>query len=332
MSHDVQTLGENRYRCMGCGSCCFGHAIGLVDEAEADRIREAGARLGVPDPVVDGELRYDNGRCVFHDDDRLCRIHKELGAEVKPLRCQLWPLKIVKADDGLRFGVDPGCLNLWRTWRTGPEQTPAERMVVRPSATSPAEARVEAQLLAMASAEGATVAGLWSVLVGEGRIAAGELPTVAGPRIAIRARAIRLGQLLAKPELGPGLQEPLAHVASFLADGLDPAAPPRFALDPEMDAFALEVVRRKLWLREAPVAPAAHGLAVLSLMGAVVCAWADPSPEHFGPALSAWSRLMRFQAFWLRIAPEMEILRWMCTGQYAGELSPDVVVGGGAPG
>lgn len=326
MSDPVQTLGDNRYQCLGCGSCCFGHAIGLVDDDEADRIRDAGARLGVPDPVVDGQLRYEDHRCVFHDDDRLCRIHKELGGEVKPLRCQLWPLKIVRADDGLRFGVDPGCLNLWKTWRTGPEQQPAERMVVRPSATSPAESRVEQQLLALATAEQATVAGIWSVLVGEGRIDATDLPSAVGPRIALRARAIRMGQLLGKPALGPGLVEPLAHLPAFL-DGLDPAAPPPLQLSPEQDAFAREVLRRKLWLREAPVAPAAHGLAVLTLMGAVVCSWADPTPEVFGPALSAWTRMMRFQAFWLRIAPEMEILRWMCTGQYDGELSPDVVVG-----
>jgi Fe-S-cluster containining protein len=327
MSGPPQSLGDNRYQCLGCGSCCFGHAIGLIDEAEAERIRDAGARLGVPDPVVDGQLRYEDHRCVFHDDDRLCRIHKELGAEVKPLRCQLWPLKVVRADEGLRFGVDPGCLNLWRTWRTGPSQEPAERMVVRPSATSPAEARVERQLLALACAEQATVAGIWSVLAGEGDLAAPTLSTEVASRIAIRARAIRMGQLLAKPALGPGLVEPLAHLPAFL-DQLDPAAPPPSQLHGEQDAFAREVVRRKLWLREAPVAPAAHGLAVLSLMGAVVCHWADPRPEVFGPALSAWTRLMRFQAFWLRIAPEMEILRWLCTGHYDGEHSPDMVVGG----
>jgi len=326
MSTPLQTLGENRYECLGCGSCCFGHAIGLLDEDEEERIRQAGARLGVPNPVVDGQLRYDNHRCVFHDEDRLCRIHKELGAEVKPLRCQLWPLKVVRADDGLRFGVDPGCLNLWKTWRTGPEQEPAERMVVRPSATSPAEARVEQQLLAMTTAEQATVPGLWSVLCGEGRIDAAELPAELPARIAIRAKAIRMGQLLGKPEFGDGLIEPLAHLPAFL-DQLDVARLPPLQLSEEQDAFSREVVRRKLWLREAPVSPAAHGLAVLSLMGAVVCSWADPTPEVFGPALSAWTRMMRFQAFWLRIAPEMEILRWMCTGVYEGELSPDIVVG-----
>jgi len=326
MSTPLQTLGENRYECLGCGSCCFGHAIGLIDEAEEARIRQAGAQLGVPDPVVDGQLRYADHRCVFHGDDRLCRIHKELGAEVKPLRCQLWPLKIVRADDGLRFGVDPGCLNLWRTWRTGPEQEPGERMVVRPSATTAAESRVEQQLLAMATAEQATIPGLWSVLCGEGRIDATEMPAAVPGRIAVRAKTIRMSQLLGKAEFGDGLIEPLAHLGPFL-EALDPAHPPVLRMSAEQDAFAREVLRRKLWLREAPVSPAAHGLALLTLMGAVVCHWADPTPETFGPALAAWTRMMRFQAFWLRIAPEMEILRWLSTGVYEGDLRPDFVVG-----
>ena len=322
----VHVLGENRYRCYGCGSCCFGHAIELLDDDEKARIEDAGAKLGVPDPVEGTGVRFENHQCVFHDEDRLCRIHKELGSEIKPLRCQLWPLKIVSTEDGLRFGVDPGCLNTWRTWDTAEEQQPAPRMVPAPVAVGPDEAPAEEQLLGLLQVPNLTVGGLFTVMSGGRDLHAAELPEAIAPRIVARLQALRMGQLLAKAEFGDGLIEPLAHLGPFL-EALDPAHPPVLRMSAEQDAFAREVLRRKLWLREAPVSPAAHGLALLTLMGAVVCHWADPTPETFGPALAAWTRMMRFQAFWLRIAPEMEILRWLSTGVYEGDLRPDFVVG-----
>ena len=301
----VSVLGDNRYQCFGCGSCCFGHAIELLNDEEAARIEAAGAKLGVPRPVEGTEVRFENHQCVFHDEDRLCRIHKELGAEVKPLRCQLWPLKIVTTEDGLRFGVDPGCLNTWRTWQTAEPQQPAARMVPAPVAVGPEEAPLEEQLLGLLQVPHATIAGVCTVFAGGRDLTAAELPEGMATRIVARLQALRLGQLLDKPELGAGIQEPLAHLPAVL-DALDRDAPPPFAgrLTDEQQAFVLEVARRKVWLRQAPVRPASHGLAVLTLVGAVACAWADPTPEVFGPALSAWSRLMRFQAFWLRLSPD----------------------------
>lgn len=323
---DVQVFGENRYRCFGCGSCCYGHAIELVDEDEVARIVDAGARLGVEAPVVGRELRFEDHRCVFHGNDRLCRIHTEIGGEVKPLRCQLWPLKLVKTEGEHRFGLDPGCLNTWRTWRDAAVQELPEPMVTREAAFSPQERTIEQQMLALAAAP-ATVPGILTILSGGRDLTASALPAGMAERIAVRAKATRLGQLLDKPELGDGIREPLAHLPSWL-DALDPSTPPTLTISSDQDAFVREVVRRKLWLREAPVSPATHGLLVLTLVGGVVCGWADPTPEVFGPALAAWTRLMRFQAFWLRIAPELETLRWICTGRYAGALTPDVVIGG----
>jgi Fe-S-cluster containining protein len=324
----VHVLGENRYRCYGCGSCCFGHAIELLDDDEKARIEEAGAKLGVEQPVEGNEVRFENHRCVFHDEDRLCRIHKELGSEVKPLRCQLWPLKIVPTEDGLRFGLDPGCLNTWRTWDTAEVQQPAPRMVPAPVAVGPAEAPAEEQLLGLLQVPGITVAGVCSILAGGRDLHADELPEGVATRIVARLQALRMGQLLAKPELGDGIREPLAHLPAAI-DALDRDAPPAFGgtLSPAQQAFVGEVARRKVWLRQAPVQPATHGLVVLTLVGAVACAWADPEPEVFGPALSAWSRLMRFQAFWLRLAPDHAMLRWILTGEYEGAFDPWGAVG-----
>lgn len=322
----VRVFGENRHQCHACGASCTGWLIQLLDDEERQRIEDAGARLGVADPVVDGHLRQESHQCVFLDEDRLCRIHRELGAEIKPLRCQIWPLKLVETEEGLRFGVDPGCLNTWRTWQTGEVPAVPVGEPARPARISPQAAMAERQLLALASGP-VTAVGMLHALGGSPALRATALPEGMARRIAIRARAARLGQFLDKPELGVGVREPLAHLPPFL-DALDPEDPPPLALSDEQDAFLREVVRRKLWLREAPVSPAAHGLAVLTLLGGIVCAWADPTPEVFGPAVSAWTRLLRFQAFWLRLAPEMETLRWICTGQYAGELGAEVVIQG----
>lgn len=324
----VHVLGENRYRCYGCGSCCFGHAIELLDDDEKARIEDAGAKLGVPDPVEGTGVRFENHQCVFHDEDRLCRIHKELGSEIKPLRCQLWPLKIVSTEDGLRFGVDPGCLNTWRTWDTAEEQQPAPRMVPAPVAVGPDEAPAEEQLLGLLQVPNLTVGGLFTVMSGGRDLHAAELPEAIAPRIVARLQALRMGQLLAKAEFGDGIREPLAHLPAVF-DALDRQAPPPLTgtLSDAQQAFVMEVARRKVWLRQAPVRPATHGLAILTMVGAVACAWADPTPEVFGPALSAWSRLMRFQAFWLRLAPDHDMLRWVMTGAYEGPFDPWGTVG-----
>lgn len=39
--------------------------------------------------------KRSDGSCVFLDDDGLCRIHKELGFEAKPLICRMFPLQLV---------------------------------------------------------------------------------------------------------------------------------------------------------------------------------------------------------------------------------------------
>ena len=66
-------------------------------------------------------------------------------------------------------------------------------------------------------------------------------------------------------------------------------------LGPEADAWAVEATRRFVFMR-APreTRPVVRALAMLT--GAVVCGLADPEPARFGPAMSAWSRVMRTPA------------------------------------
>lgn len=328
---DFTTLGAPRHRCYGCGKCCYGHNVALLDDEEVARIEKHGAALEVPDPVVDGTLRFEQGQCVFLGEDLLCTIHAKYGFAEKPLRCQAWPLKAIKTEGELRFAVDPGCTNTWRSWKDGDVQEAPDTMVLRKGVVGQQERGIELSILRRSLEPGATVASVAQLLCGNAHPSpTAELPEGFAQRVVTRVQATRFRQFLSKEELGWGIRSSLEHMPDAI-DSWDRTAPPAFdQLTPEQDAFALDVFRRKLYLREAPLPPKVLGDALLTMAGILACAWADPTPEVFGPALSTWTRILRFQAFWLRLAPEPQILRWIATGQYDGELSPDVVIGGKA--
>ena len=79
------SLSPPRHRCLTCGTCCQGVYVEVGPE-EVPRIEEAARALGVEDPIDDGGLRFENGRCVFLGEDLLCDIHRRFGGEAKPVR------------------------------------------------------------------------------------------------------------------------------------------------------------------------------------------------------------------------------------------------------
>jgi len=319
------TIGAPRADCFACGNCCYGHRVDLVDDAEIARIQGHAATLGIPDPVTEGELRFEDGGCVFLGSDRLCSIHREYGFTEKPLRCQAWPLKLVRTEGEIRMSVDPGCVSTYRHFDEGPLLEPPEKMVVRDGAIDPGQRSVEMALLRASMEPEATVTTLLHLI---GRSAGGEgLPEGMASRIVTRVQATRFRSFITHPEFGWGIRDPLDHMADAI-ESWDRGAPPEWSgLSPKMDAYALDTFRRKLFMREAPEQPKIMGDALLTLTGIVACAWADPRPEVFGPALAAWTRLLRFRAFWLRLVPEPHILEWLGTGVYQGPLKPDIVIG-----
>lgn len=323
----LTALGPLRHQCFGCGNCCHGHWVPMLDDDEAARIERHAVTLGVANPVEDGGLRRVDGTCVFLDTDNLCRIHKQMGGVEKPLRCQLWPLKVLRTEGELRIGIDPGCTNSWRSF-DGDEVLDDERLVVREQPLSPGERQFELGLIGAAAADGFTIGRLAGLIAGMPGHTGPDLPPGMASRLATRLKALRLRQLLGLSDLGKALVTPLYPIADML-DALDPASPPAWGgrLNDRADAFARDVLRRRLYLREAPMAPAVHGLALVMLAGIVACGWTDPALDKFGPMLSHWSRLAAQRALWLRLAPEPEHLRWMATGQYAGSLGTDIVIG-----
>ena len=319
------TIGPPRADCFACGNCCYGHRVDLIDAAEIARIEGHAATLGVPNPVIDGELRFEDGGCAFLGEDRLCSIHREYGFEEKPVRCQSWPMKLVRTEGEVRMSVDPGCVSTYRHFDSGPLLEPLDTMVIRDGAVDPQQRNLEMALLRASMEPDASVIGLLHLLA---RSPGGpELPEGMGGRIVTRVQATRFRKLIEHPEFGWGIRQPLGHMADAI-DSWDRTSPPPWSgLTPEMDAYALDTFRRKLFMREAPEQPKIMGDALLTLTGIVACSWADPAPEVFGPALAAWTRLMRFRAFWLRLVPEPGILEWLGLGVYNGPLTPDIVIG-----
>jgi Fe-S-cluster containining protein len=315
----LRALSQPRHACHACGNCCYGHKIRLVGPEEQARIEDCGQKLGVENPVEDGVLRAVDGHCVFLGKDRLCDIHRAFGGEVKPLVCQQYPIRVSVAEDGLRVGIDPGCTSVWRSWRDGPA-------IAVDTALAPHDIRMPEgadgageALLSMAQHPAMTVSRLlWIISGGQPpmRSAGDPLPPGFASRVLDRARALRLRRFIDDDSLGEGIRAPLLHVAEWV-EALEDGATPVWLgqLAPELDAFVMECVRSSLFMRLGDDDMPTVGHVTLLLAGALVCGWADPTPERFGPAMSTWARASRYRAFWQGFFPRPETMQWLATGR-----------------
>jgi Fe-S-cluster containining protein len=144
-SRRLHVLAGDRFDCHACGFCCSnGSNFGPVTRADADRILAhdwsewvPGAR-GAADLFVEvfdgpvpasGEggklyLAQRGGRCVFLDEEGLCKVHKRLGYEAKPFICRLFPFAFARTPEGTYAFTRRECASIERSRRTG---TPLER-------------------------------------------------------------------------------------------------------------------------------------------------------------------------------------------------------------
>lgn len=315
----VSTLGPPRHACHACGVCCSGWRVRLADESERERVRVQAALLGVADPIIDGELRQVDATCVFLGPDRLCRIHARFGEAEKPLSCQLFPRRSLRAEDGVRFGVDPGCTTTWRTFADGPEVSlwyiPTEHDEHR----QPGPARVERHLISLARRPDMTLPRFAALLSDEDLPAPERFPLGLGTRLLDRLRGTI--ELLAHRDNGPRLVAGLTPLIDLLRllppepNRLAPERLPPLVFPAALDAFTLDLLQRTLFLRLGGhvLPPSAQALVVLA--GALGAALATPDPARYGPALSAFSRVSRLDGFWARFAPDTATARWVATGE-----------------
>ncbi|MBW2528263.1 MAG: YkgJ family cysteine cluster protein [Deltaproteobacteria bacterium] len=124
----VTSLSHGEVPCYRCGAGCYRMAIGPLEEADLARLAAVVPdRFGLaPDDYVEeqpdagGERgrflrKGPSGACVFFDvKERLCRVHRDVGLDAKPLACQAFPARLMFVPGGLRLSLMPHCLERHR--------------------------------------------------------------------------------------------------------------------------------------------------------------------------------------------------------------------------
>jgi Fe-S-cluster containining protein len=129
----IAHLPDSFWACTQCGFCCHFGAIGPVSSGVVEGLNAAirEERLTAPtgvDPFLwensPGKpeaagwyLNHTDDHCLFLDDDDLCRIHRALGPEAKPIRCRAFPRRLIHTYAGFDFAMTLECLELWRTFQ-----------------------------------------------------------------------------------------------------------------------------------------------------------------------------------------------------------------------
>ncbi len=255
-------LHELRHACQRCGASCTGHRV-LLQAGEAERMVRYGGELGIPEPLEGGTLRQVDGRCVFLTGDRLCAVHARAGLAAKPLACRQYPLVVVRAEDEVRVGLDPGCLTTWQSWRSGPVVTPERALAAR--VVLPGDQQAEE---------------------------AGVL------RLCETADTVRaLVEALAGPDWIDAWADGCQRVGLPV-----PESRPDWALGREGEALAVETVRRMVHLRLASERGSPRQVALAVLGGALLAGWQDPGLAAFGTGLANWCRAVRLPGLWGAVA------------------------------
>jgi lysine-N-methylase len=115
----VLPLAE-RWDCHQCGVCCRGSLVPLSDDDLARLQAQGwqqhpdfrGQAIVVRQALVGHAWRLahrPDGSCVFLLPDGLCRIHKELGFDAKPLVCRMFPLQVIPRDKAAVLTLRRAC-------------------------------------------------------------------------------------------------------------------------------------------------------------------------------------------------------------------------------
>ena len=299
--------GTLRHTCTMCGGSCQGVQVPLISQAEVDRVEEQAGVLGVSDPIADGRLRREGGRCVFLNDDNLCRIHGKWGLLAKPTVCRQYPMVAVRVGESMRVGIDPGCFTSISSWRNGPEVPPGD-LLSSPSPHPDAVTGLENHILAMLDQQDALGPALAAVAQSPD-----PWPAAFLSRWLTALQAVDLPSLLADPDTSPSLTHSLGPMAAAVMRLSE--APGPVDLSDEATAFALDAVQRMVWLRLCAKLPSPAVVALLSLAGAITCAWAHPNDDAaFGRALAGWCRAIRAPAVLGRLLPTPDALQKLVQG------------------
>ncbi|MGC8873420.1 MAG: YkgJ family cysteine cluster protein [Chloroflexia bacterium] len=131
----IRVVDDARHDCLRCGACC--HYAVPVSPEERHRLEtvewpreifpEGSDALFQVRPALQwGRLeatlstRSDPVRCIFLDEENLCRVQLQLGAEAKPFVCRLFPLAFpVVTPEEVLFSLTFECPHIYSTYETG---------------------------------------------------------------------------------------------------------------------------------------------------------------------------------------------------------------------
>jgi Fe-S-cluster containining protein len=280
MTDAARLLPRPRHACQGCGGCCHGVRV-LVLDAERDGVERAAEALGVAAPLDGPYLAQIDGRCAFLRPDLRCGIHLALGEAAKPALCRQYPLVVVRGLDGFRAGIDPGAYEAWQGWQDGPEPGRDVTVAVAEHPEDRALLARERDLAERLEVDDLRAA-IEAIGADAGRFAA---------RLAALLRAAPVPAVLAATP-GPVTR---AHLSRLLrgARGWRRPRPPW----PSTDAWALHATRSHLLLRLGHADLTPDQVAVAMLAGALAAGWSSPAPAQRARTLSAWSRCIRVRDF-----------------------------------
>jgi Fe-S-cluster containining protein len=285
--------------------------VRLVHAEELARIQAAAKELGVSHAVDNGFLRQtEDGRCVFLDEQQLCRIHAVLGASVKPLICQQYPLVTLNTERGERTGIDPGCYSAFATRSSGDPIEAGREIAQRRVHFEGHITQMEDILLGLLTLPGQSVEGAIGRLAGGGP----GLPSGFVERLVAALQAEGIQRACTHPSAGPSVRAGLAPMVEALP-GWACEGVPDSDWHPEMTQWGLEMSRRMVWLRLCPELPSPMVVALLSLCGALVAQWAHGQESSgYATTLAAWSRAMRRPLFWGSLLPDPTALQQLLRG------------------
>ncbi len=122
MARPIRSLPViQRWDCHQCGNCCTDYWVPVTPEERRRIVDQGWSQLpefqGIPLFVPYGPIwrrrwrlnQRDGDRCIFLDENGLCRIHAKFGAEAKPFACRLYPYVLVPVGDHYRISLRYAC-------------------------------------------------------------------------------------------------------------------------------------------------------------------------------------------------------------------------------
>jgi len=293
--------------------------VRIVDDEERERIEGIAQQMNVQDPIFEGALRQDEGRCPFMQDNLACGIHGQFGKEAKPLLCQQYPLICIQTEDSRRLGIDPGCYTAFQTWQTAEPFEPDSELIQLPILRPPEFARSESALLGLLGHQGVCITTLLRALLGAGP-GQGLEPDFAG-RWVERLQKAPLHSLIDQVEAGDALRKALTPLLDAISEWEVTSPPAWSRLGSKEEEWAVEVTRRMIWLRLLHQWPSPESVCAMTLLGAIAVGWAGLTGSTFGAALSGWTRALRAPVFATALIPDAATLGWLLSKPPAPEES-----------